>query len=784
MAENLLRLKVESQEYDSKIKRAAEGIQKLAAKIHDSQGEFQGLEDEQKEFIKNLQYMNTVSHTAVGKVRELETAYKGLQTMYNGFNGFEKNSEEGRILAEQLEILKQRTQQARQEMSDAEKSLNDFSNKSNEAGGVLDQLAQKFTINIDALKLFDVGMKAANVALDVAKDAFFANEQQLDAWGATVESAESLYQGFLNSLNNGDISGYLNSINEIVRAANSAYNALDALGTFNAFNQVNVEKARTNMTESIVDYREGKTDKNTVRAAGDAYKKELEDRRKLEQQAYIEAIGKVAAERGVNKQDLIDALSGSYGNYQDLKNIQPTGTVTKYSPGIMPGSQGSYTTYTVAQGRQEKLGEALRQLNDTELQSLQALGAQAQRTSNEIAQVDRQLVRVLNGRQGGSGGGGITPRAPRTTKVELTEEEKEAARQAKALAEAERKRAEQINKLNEEGVDAVRNNNLGQAIKVRSQAITAGYEGDTSIPVAFTYSQDNMSALMSMLKSDISASEIGSDMFNALTAQLNDATALSNLITYAMKGGIEASDLSEVSNALFQQLLGEGEIPDEALEAFKNAIGDSLGTALELGGDGSLKEGKKDDNKAWEGFQKSIGNLSTAMSGLTTVTSGLQALGIKIDGDFANLLTGIQGAISIVQGVISIINALSVPTETANTISTNLNTTAITAMTAALHSNTISRWIKPWAEGGVVHAAMGITVPGNNFSGDLVPAMVNSGELILNKAQQGNLLAQMEGGGMMNMHIEGIIAGEDIRLVLKNGALRRNESEYLNFNFS
>ena len=55
MADSILRLRVQSDEYDNKLKRAAEGIQRLAAKIHDSQGEFVGLENEQKEFIKNLQ---------------------------------------------------------------------------------------------------------------------------------------------------------------------------------------------------------------------------------------------------------------------------------------------------------------------------------------------------------------------------------------------------------------------------------------------------------------------------------------------------------------------------------------------------------------------------------------------------------------------------------------------------------------------------------------------------------------------------------------------------------
>ena len=61
---------------------------------------------------------------------------------------------------------------------------------------------------------------------------------------------------------------------------------------------------------------------------------------------------------------------------------------------------------------QEKMGEALRKLNDTELKELQALGAQAERTGEEIAQIDKQMARVLNARSktggSGSGGGGKT----------------------------------------------------------------------------------------------------------------------------------------------------------------------------------------------------------------------------------------------------------------------------------------------------------------------------------------------------------------------------------------
>ena len=63
------------------------------------------------------------------------------------------------------------------------------------------------------------------------------------------------------------------------------------------------------------------------------------------------------------------------------------------------------------------------------------------------------------------------------------------------------------------------------------------------------------------------------------------------------------------------------------------------------------------------------------------------------------------------------------------------------------------------AEGGIVG--------GNSYSGDNIyggGAMVNSGELVLNKAQQGNLASQLQGNGLQNMNIAGKIKGTDIIL--------------------
>ena len=69
--------------------------------------------------------------------------------------------------------------------------------------------------------------------------------------------------------------------------------------------------------------------------------------------------------------------------------------------------------------------------------------------------------------------------------------------------------------------------------------------------------------------------------------------------------------------------------------------------------------------------------------------------------------------------------------------------------------------IPKFADGGLIgRAAGGIMIPGNSMSGDNLRLPVdggrgmigvNSGELILNRAQQGNLASQLEGGGMENL---------------------------------
>lgn len=82
---------------------------------------------------------------------------------------------------------------------------------------------------------------------------------------------------------------------------------------------------------------------------------------------------------------------------------------------------------------------------------------------------------------------------------------------------------------------------------------------------------------------------------------------------------------------------------------------------------------------------------------------------------------------------------------------------------SAIHSTT------GYADGGVVK--------GNRMSGDQVPAMLNSGELVLNKFQQQVLAANLQAGGLQGLHLEATVHAEQIRLALNNNGKRTGRGE-------
>lgn len=61
--------------------------------------------------------------------------------------------------------------------------------------------------------------------------------------------------------------------------------------------------------------------------------------------------------------------------------------------------------------------------------------------------------------------------------------------------------------------------------------------------------------------------------------------------------------------------------------------------------------------------------------------------------------------------------------------------------------------------------------------------MANAGELILNKAQQGVIASDLQ-GGIGNLDLSAVVTAEQIRFILKNNGSRTGRGEYIQSKFN
>ena len=752
MADNILRLKVESSEYDAKLKKAAEGIRHLADVAHKGGGDLTGLEKAELDYIKALGNMETKSRTASGQLRELSGTYKELKVVYDQLNEVEKADEGGKALAASLETLKQRAQEAKAQLDSASQSLQSNGEAGKGTSSVMEMLKDKFTVNIDAIKLFNIGLQAAEGALSVAKDAFFASEATVDEWGRVVDSSKSLYEGFLTALNTGDISGYLGRIDEIVTAARRAYDELDRLGTMKTIQapkmsaqQTENERMRmmiqTGRYIAPVDGRRASMQngqlltpeqirrieaqlqngmKNVVALVGNEVKQTgkaidaVYDRQAKELGLSLKEFRK-----GTSSMAEFDKRMAGYDQYQKWREQHTTIDMQSGREIVARGNPfeqfAKWGTFRVDGQRYNDLVRLIQQ-RDQQAGQAYSMQSQAYRTMNRAEGIT--VSKLMRGETAGGssgGGGGTTPRTTTTRTKGGTE-----PYTGPIVLEVPEGTTESMKQLSEQ---------LRYFNELRQNATTTG---------------------------DYLAATEGIEHTKLQMGVQGDALAMgvSTDAMLAMQEGLKESMAESFASVFEGFQINEKDV-----------------------------EGMKEGNPMEE-MKKGMEKLSTVMSGLSSITSGLSAVGIKLDGQFGQFLKGVQGVISIVQGVMAIIQAVSTPAEVTNTVATNLNTTALGILTDAVAANSIIHAIPGLANGGVVgHAAGGLIVPGNFPSGDQIPIAVNSGEVILNKAQAGNLLAQMQDADNNgNGNAQPYVDGELIFLGINNYLRRSGMGELVTSN--
>ena len=679
MAESIVRLRVESQEFESKLKRASQELLAMAENARRTGATFAIADKEELAFVSSLGQLQTSARSAKGSIAEMTKAFQDLSMHYRSLTDEEKAAPYGQELKKSLEQLQNRINDGKKALGEINGTIGESKNKTDILSGAVNDLAGKFGLSVPKLGAMSVAIAGVTGALKVAKDAFFSNEQSLDEWEKTTESAKSVYNGFLDALNTGDISGYLGRINQIVDAARKAYDALDELGTYNAFNQVNVSRDKQRLTNAMADYREGKGSKTSVQAASGDVQKNLRELYLKQQGAYVAKINQLAAERGVSGKELMKIADGSYSDYQRAKNVQMTGT--RYQVHTNQYGQSWTTSEKYAKNAAEQMGSALRRINDTDWQELQKLGADAQNTLNELGMTRRQVARILGsgrtnttttgGRTGGGGGVvNVTP-APDLNKIAFNMDEK--------------------------------------------------FNGG-------------------MLQDEING-------------QIADKVSVA-------LGEVIKSDLKNMDPEQLKAMLQGTETVNDV---FKNANMSQVRSTEDK------KQGRQDSE---------LSRLAKGVGALSNITGAFQSMGMKLPEELTKTMSMVQALMSVIQGVQTVIQVFGSTTQTANTVALGLNTGAIGALTLAMSANTAANVIPFFAHGGLAGRAANGFVGGNNYSGDMLPIAVNSGELILNRAQQGNLASQLSGAGLGAIEVYGRISGEDIILSSRhrNNRMVRSES--------
>ena len=712
MSGSVFKLKVETNEYDNKLKNAAAGIQHLAKRAHDLQGSFTNLEKEEVEFIRNLGYMNTASKTAVGATRELENAYKGLATTYNSLSDAEKADEGGKALAESLDMLKQRTLEAKKNLDDATKSLNVNSQEGKSAGGILDNLASKFVVNIDAMKLFNMGLSAAKGALDVAKDAFFASEANVDEWGRTVQSSKSLYEGFLNAINNGDISGYLSRINEIVIAAREAYDALDRLGTMRTIQapQISAQQAENDRLRMMI-----QTGRYIGRQTGpkETWEGNLFQNGQVLTKEQIQTF-----ERRLNRG--VDNIVTLIGN-----EVQQTTTAID----AIYRSQGKDLGLSVKEFRKgtssmaefDKRMEGFRKYQEWNAEAARQFARQGGRGSVDFDKNNPfAAYRVWgNFRVDGERYNSL---------VQLIQQRDQQAAQAYGM----------------QG-QAYRTMNRAEGMTVRSimnGGSGGGTRGGRTTTVNEVLPVGSVAELTKQMQELQKAQQ--------LVTNTDDWKNYQEQIDSVNKSIDELKGITTVSDR-FNTIMAAGGINPADLNP--QSVSDIAFGGVNLSTNISKRPSMQSNRESMTDVLNNISDtMSSTASSVGNIFSGVEQMGIDIPNEIKSVLGVVQGVATILTGISSLVTIIAG-----------------------------TSWL-PFANGGVVHAAGGVIVPGNHRSGDMVPAMLNSGEVVLNAAQAANLSSILQSGAGENLNLTATISGEQIRLALNNNSRRRGRGEYVTSN--
>ena len=744
MVDAVVKLKVESQEFDNKLARATQQLQHMEKEVRRTGASFEFADKEELAFIQSLGQMETKTQSLRTKMREYTESILSLTEMYKRLSDTEKNSDFGRGLLSSIDQIKQRAADLKDNMGDLDQELKNMASD---------------TAFTDGVGMMTSTLGACSAAITAWTSDSKEMEQmirELAKIATTVEAVNKLTVAFQKQ-------NLVLLKNPYVIAATTAAALAVAVGKV-------VKKAQelTPVQKALNDAQQkGRDDAAEEIARIDALNNILRDNtRSLEDRK--SALNEI--------QSLVPEYHGALTDEGTLINDN-TSAINKYVDGLQRAAIAQAAFDKMVELQKQKMNEQVK------LQKAQAeLEAARSMTAGRTA--------VVTG-----GAGAISGAA--------------AAGLANAGAEAAAQAS--VNKIQkaidqaDEQIDALRK--LMTASDIAPEGKTTNTTSTTKTTKTTTTSKTTKAdteivktatMLWEQYAAEIAETERLLAEFRAMAANINltdgqrdwargMADAYEEQLE-KMKGATEEA-ADEIKTDI-KDIKAELEELPSSFDMFKDGVGavGSMVGALDnlktIGEDlASVFNGEKD---AWDSFMTVLNAGVGIMEAVITVIEAI------------NTLSEISAALKQKNAIAAASEAAAVATGGATQIATNTAVAATAGTAAAANAAEGSTAagkavagipiVGPILAAAAIAAVLGTMIAaisssksagkfanggivgGSSFSGDNLTASVNSGELILNRAQQNTIASQLQGGAA-NIRVQGFVKGHDILLAGSNYAL-------------
>jgi hypothetical protein len=282
--------------------------------------------------------------------------------------------------------------------------------------------------------------------------------------------------------------------------------------------------------------------------------------------------------------------------------------------------------------------------------------------------------------------------------------------------------------------------------------------------------ENNIGNVISNIQNELKNADIGSAAFESISARLADANAYKTLIEEGLKAGM--SNIAIDNADIWKQIINGDNIPGSTWQGMMDTINEKLKELNIEPIQINFKTGKIENvvNQV-EKLKKTINTTADVVGTIGQAFNAIEDPAAKVAGVVAQAIANIALAYSdaLAKDVTSKFNIWGFIAASAASM------VSMATTIAQIHSQT------GYAQGGIVK--------GNSYSGDNIPAMIdggaggfaglNAGEIVLNKAAQGNLASQLEGAGLQNLRLSAEVQGEKIVLVANRYFKRTGQGEIL-----